>query len=610
MKISKRILLFLTVLLLTVGCKPSGESGGDGSSNVDSGTSSGQISITSDLVQYTITFNSVGGSSVSSVTVNTGTEINKPTDPTKPGYIFDGWYYESSYVTPVLWPLEVVSSLTLYARWMNNRDYFLAARNRTVESAFEYDFNLAVTTLIGSFDGPGAIIDGKTKYNANSSTTFLSQETRSGALIGDGQVTLVKVGTNLLTVKQNPEGKLSSFKEEEVDGDFKYETSSFAKALFEYDADDITSVIDLGAGRYQLNYSGSVTGFMTSAMSFLNHPLVDKIISLWIDLPSKDANLKTHVTFKDGFIKKYSYEFSVSVSVGTLTFSYDLDFVRVGSGVTIIAPNFPGYYLTQEQVNGRLNDVKDTLTQYRTRENSGYTYKLETAIKYPQSAFAINATLQGRTMRKIESGINYFWNRVKFDSDYKNNDLYGTTFFGDYERYRVKYANGLVYDVQDRTWPLSNIHTNLSNYNNEEIDGFYGLLPNSYFAFANINAIEEEIKGLESILSFSLSNVGVQALMTFVDQTIRTDLNSTNEFAIFNNPTDLTPNNIKFNLIIGRDGSIKFDIRIDGAFVNDYPSTIFNGAADFTIKLLLESNGSGDGYTAPTKDADVILSNT
>ncbi|MCD8314100.1 MAG: InlB B-repeat-containing protein, partial [Firmicutes bacterium] len=45
---------------------------------------------------YTVTFNSNGGSSVSSQTVKSGSTATEPTSPTRSGYTFDGWYTSSS----------------------------------------------------------------------------------------------------------------------------------------------------------------------------------------------------------------------------------------------------------------------------------------------------------------------------------------------------------------------------------------------------------------------------------------------------------------------------------------------------------------------------------
>ncbi len=60
--------------------------------------------------QYTITFNSNGGSSVSSITQDYDTLVIAPANPTKLGYTFSGW----SQPVPIKMPAE---DITLYAKW-------------------------------------------------------------------------------------------------------------------------------------------------------------------------------------------------------------------------------------------------------------------------------------------------------------------------------------------------------------------------------------------------------------------------------------------------------------------------------------------------------------
>lgn len=68
--------------------------------------------------QFTVTFDSQGGSNVSTQTVNDGAKIKEPTAPTKDQSIFVGWYKESNYTN--IWKFEsdiVVKDITLYAKW-------------------------------------------------------------------------------------------------------------------------------------------------------------------------------------------------------------------------------------------------------------------------------------------------------------------------------------------------------------------------------------------------------------------------------------------------------------------------------------------------------------
>ena len=75
---------------------------------------------------YTVTFNSNGGTSVSSITQAYNSTVNKPTDPTLTGYTFNGWYYiyNASYVLQT-WPFTMpINGKSLYALW--NINYYNA----------------------------------------------------------------------------------------------------------------------------------------------------------------------------------------------------------------------------------------------------------------------------------------------------------------------------------------------------------------------------------------------------------------------------------------------------------------------------------------------------
>lgn len=70
---------------------------------------------------YTVTFDSQGGSAVDSATVEYGSTVNKPTDPTRTDYAFVGWYEEAACTNE--WDFEndtVTADITLYAKWTKN----------------------------------------------------------------------------------------------------------------------------------------------------------------------------------------------------------------------------------------------------------------------------------------------------------------------------------------------------------------------------------------------------------------------------------------------------------------------------------------------------------
>ena len=72
--------------------------------------------------EYTITFDSNGGSAVQPVKANAGAAITAPTDPTKDGFVFAGWYESTDGGTTLsdtafsfsYMPARV---FTLYAKW-------------------------------------------------------------------------------------------------------------------------------------------------------------------------------------------------------------------------------------------------------------------------------------------------------------------------------------------------------------------------------------------------------------------------------------------------------------------------------------------------------------
>jgi uncharacterized repeat protein (TIGR02543 family) len=80
------------------------------------------------LNQYTVTFNTNGGSSVPSQTVDhNGRAIRPPANPTRDGYTFDNWYSNSDLTSVYDFSTLVDSNITIYAKW--NGDSFTVTFN-------------------------------------------------------------------------------------------------------------------------------------------------------------------------------------------------------------------------------------------------------------------------------------------------------------------------------------------------------------------------------------------------------------------------------------------------------------------------------------------------
>lgn len=85
----------------------------------DNITSDMEIRAQYKVLQYTVNFESNGGSTVDPIAGDYGTTINKPTAPTKEGYIFEGWYKDSELINQ--WDFEndkvPAKNITLFAKY-------------------------------------------------------------------------------------------------------------------------------------------------------------------------------------------------------------------------------------------------------------------------------------------------------------------------------------------------------------------------------------------------------------------------------------------------------------------------------------------------------------
>jgi len=95
------VLLLMLVLVPITSCKPSK-----------------RPTPTVETLEYVVSFESNGGSSVSSVTVVSGEKVNKPSDPVYEGFVFDGWYTDSALTLEYDFNDVVDNNLILYAKWV------------------------------------------------------------------------------------------------------------------------------------------------------------------------------------------------------------------------------------------------------------------------------------------------------------------------------------------------------------------------------------------------------------------------------------------------------------------------------------------------------------
>ena len=147
--------------------------------------------------QYTITFDTDGGSAIAAITQDYGTAVTAPANPTKPGYIFGGWDTE----IPTTMPAE---NMTITATWTADPAYLTPNGDKTawtLAAAPAFDFELQAeyyTDLLeddvndySSISGPADVWVCRT-LKAGSYNTFASPVSIDAAGITALGITAVK----------------------------------------------------------------------------------------------------------------------------------------------------------------------------------------------------------------------------------------------------------------------------------------------------------------------------------------------------------------------------------------------------------------------------------
>jgi len=70
--------------------------------------------------EYTITLVANGGSSTDPIAEDYGASISAPTDPTREGHTFDGWYSDVELATEYVFDTMPGENITIYAKWSIN----------------------------------------------------------------------------------------------------------------------------------------------------------------------------------------------------------------------------------------------------------------------------------------------------------------------------------------------------------------------------------------------------------------------------------------------------------------------------------------------------------
>jgi len=85
--------------------------------DIDNGSGGGSSGGGSSTTTGTVTFDTNGGSKISSKSVTFGETISKPTDPTKEGFTFAGWYTDAALTQTFDFNTKITKNTTIYAKW-------------------------------------------------------------------------------------------------------------------------------------------------------------------------------------------------------------------------------------------------------------------------------------------------------------------------------------------------------------------------------------------------------------------------------------------------------------------------------------------------------------
>ena len=95
------------------------------------------------IKEYTISFESNGGNTVTSITQNYGTKVSEPAAPSKTGYQFGGWYKNSALTQKYAFTTMPAEDITLYAKW-NRITYTISYNLEGGTNSFENPANYTI----------------------------------------------------------------------------------------------------------------------------------------------------------------------------------------------------------------------------------------------------------------------------------------------------------------------------------------------------------------------------------------------------------------------------------------------------------------------------------
>lgn len=477
------------------------------------------------------------------------------------------------------------------------REIFLKARKATTDlKGYSYQEVLEVTTDTSLPEGydPTGTREGNVVYSSTSAVKQVASYENSGALFFDGKRYEIVEGDEKRTIDLKEDGTLDSIETSSVEDGKLY--SLFAKAVFEYEDEQITAVEEEG-NDYVLTTSVSASSLVEDLVKVLDSPIVRKLIGT--NYPELMPSYTLKATLRNGYIGTFDYALSLTVAGQTITLHYGLDFTSY-ENVAPTLPNVPGASLDEEELQAEVDGLNGTLDAYRALERSGYSYKAVMEVDFPGFNLLgaeASTTVQGEAKRLIEDGTVYFHNRVKMDT---NLPEWGSE---DYELFRARIADGSVYDAED-TFGWNNEFTKVAAP--VAGDDFYFLPSN--LAVSQIAYASSSVKDGVTTRAIVLNDEGASDLIKEAEAATRLDQTLASQPSPYGTWTNLTIESSDFAFEVDAFGLKAIHAALEGNFDTTIPGMDDRGEATWSLELDIEiDNDLAADYAIPQEAEDIKL---
>lgn len=165
----KKLLILFVVLFAGLGLAAC-----QGEDPVETTPTETEPTETQPLESYTVTFDAAGGTGIPSQTITSGQVVSRPTDPTRDGFTFNGWFADLGLTTAYVWSTPITANTTIYAKWTSNNqqtvvqptvtltyaDWGDQVLNQKLINAFMEEYPHIRVTLRSDIAGSGAEFTG------------------------------------------------------------------------------------------------------------------------------------------------------------------------------------------------------------------------------------------------------------------------------------------------------------------------------------------------------------------------------------------------------------------------------------------------------------------